>query len=435
MTNEERKEFYMNRNIKLSPSLIALTWDVVFVWTISNLYFTAVKGLSNSQVISLDSILMLFGFLFCVPVNKLFQNWSPIKATRVGLLGYAGYLLLCIFGTNYVTFILAQPFLAFGYALMGVKANSVLTQSLNVVKRDKEYQRVYGKGLSLFYIIECVGAICITYVYNWNPNMVYWLSLIVVGLSILLTFCFKEPQKFMEKNVDIESRETEHRTKKPDSFKKILKSSFFIFLLIYAFLFRGILSISGSAFKIYLNGMVAGGTIPLWSYGYIYAGSRIANALATKFQFKFSLKFGVRSIIILNFFVLFTFIVAGVAYLLNPASIVSLVVIVVLSYIQCSLRMVNQIFINNYLQVCTSKRNEERAHSIRIMVEYLGYAIISAIYAAMLGAFGDNYGLTSVTYIGIFAIPLILSMVLFIRALIKKHAQKFTVIKDEYTKD
>ena len=48
MTNEEHKEYYMNRNIKLSPSLIALTWDVIFVWTISTLYFTTVKGISNA---------------------------------------------------------------------------------------------------------------------------------------------------------------------------------------------------------------------------------------------------------------------------------------------------------------------------------------------------------------------------------------------------
>ena len=168
MTNEDRKNFYMNRNIKLSPPLIALTWDVIFIWTISTLYFTTVKGLSNAQVITLDSILMLFGCLFCIPVGKLFQNVSPIKATRIGLLGYAAYLLICVFGEkgNYLIFVLAQPFLAFGYAVMAVKINSVLNDSLLVVKRDKDYQRIYGKGLSLYYVFECVGAIVVTYVYN-----------------------------------------------------------------------------------------------------------------------------------------------------------------------------------------------------------------------------------------------------------------------------
>ena len=436
VTNEERKEFYMNRNIKLSPSLIALSWDVIFIWTISTLYFTAVKGLSNAQVISLDSILMLFGCLFCVPIAKLFQNITPIKSVRIGLFGYAGYLLLCIFGTNYFTFILAQPFLAFGYAIMGVKCNSVLNQSLSVVKRDKEYQRIYGKGLSIYYIIECVGAVSITYVYNWKPHMVFWFSLVIVATCFALSFLFKEPSKFMEKNIDINGKiEKDKVVRKPDKFLKILKSSFFGLLLLYAFFFRGILSISGSAFKIYLNELIGAQIIPIWAYGWLYAGSRITNVLSSKYQFKFNLKFGVKSLIIINALILITFIGSGVAYVINPTNIISIIVIIVLSWIQCALRMPNQIFLNNYLQVCTSKRNIERAYSIRTMVEYLGYAIISAVYVAVLAGFNDNYGLTSLVYISIFALPLVVSMVLFIKALIKKYAQKFTVVKDEYTKD
>ena len=436
MTNEERKEFYMNRNIKLSPFLITLTWDVIFVWTISTLYFTTVKGISNAQVITLDSILMVFGCLFCIPVAKLFQNVTPIKATRIGFLGYAGYLLLCIFGTNYFTFILAQPFLAFGYVMMSIKANSVTVESLATVKRDKDYQRIYGKGVSMYYILECVGAIVVTYVYDWNPYAVYWVSLGIVAIGIMVTFLFKEPSKFMQKNVEIEAKvENEKNSKKPDSFFKILKSTFFILLLVYAFFIRGVLSITGSAFKIYLNGLIANGAIPLWAYGYIYAGSRIINALSSKYQFKFNLKFGVRSLIIFNVLIITTFVATGIIYILNPTSIPSIIAIVLLSYIMCCLRMPNAIFVNNYLQVCSSKKNIERAHSIRTMVEYLGYAVISSVYAALLSGFNDNLGLTNLVYIAIFGIPLIVSLVLFIRVLCKKHAQKYTIIKDEYTKD
>ena len=81
------------------------------------------------------------------------------------------------------------------------------------------------------------------------------------------------------------------------------------------------------------------------------------------------------------------------------------------------------------------KRNIERAYAVRTMVEYLGYAAVSALFAGLLSAFNDNWGLTNIVYIGILAIPLIASLVVFIRALCKKYAQKYTVIKDEYTKD
>ena len=140
------------------------------------------------------------------------------KAVRIGLLGYAGYLLINMFGPpgKFFVFVLAQPFLAFGYAVMSVKINSVLNDSLTVVKRDKDYQRVYGKGLSSYYIIECVGAIVITYVYNWKPHMVYVCSLAIVLLTLILTFFYKDPRKFMEKNVEIKSKVVSEKTiKKP----------------------------------------------------------------------------------------------------------------------------------------------------------------------------------------------------------------------------
>ena len=309
----------------------------------------------------------------------------------------------------------------------------MLTQSLHEVKRDKDYQRVYGKGLSIYYVIECIGAIAITYVYDWKPHMVYWLSLCVVVFCFLFSFLFKEPKKFMDKNVEIESKNIKGN-QKPDSFKKVLASSFLIFLLIYAFLSRGILSITSSAFKIYLNTLINGGIVPIWLYGYLFAGSRITNIISSKYQFKLNLKFGVRSLIILNVLTILTFIACGVMFIINPTSIVSIVVIVALSWIQCALRMPNQIFLNNYLQVCSSRKNQERVMSLKVMVEYVGYAVISAVYSLILAGVNDNYGLTSLIYIGIFAIPLIVSLVLFIRALCKKYAQKYTVIKDEYTK-
>ena len=108
MTNEERKIQYMNKNIKMSPLLIALTWDVIFVWVISTLYLANVRCFTNSQIVLLDSILMFAGCLLVVPVNKLMQNVKPLNGTRIGLMGYACWLLLYIFGEGFMTYVFAQ---------------------------------------------------------------------------------------------------------------------------------------------------------------------------------------------------------------------------------------------------------------------------------------------------------------------------------------
>jgi len=183
MEKEETKNRFMNRNIKILPSYLALTWDVLFVWTISIMYFTDVKGLSYSQTVALDSILMIVGCVFCLLFGKIFQRVSPLKATQLSNFGFVGYLLLCIFGQNFFTFIVAQFFLAYAYALKSIKDNLILTESLSHLKRDKEYQRIYGKGLSYYYIMDAIGAVAITYVYEWKPEASYWLALVVVAIA------------------------------------------------------------------------------------------------------------------------------------------------------------------------------------------------------------------------------------------------------------
>ena len=94
MTNEERKEYYMNRNVKLYPLYLSITWDVLFVWTMLSLFYTQVKGLSYSQAILLDSVQTLVACAICIPITKWFTKMKPVRASRIGNLGYIGFLLL-----------------------------------------------------------------------------------------------------------------------------------------------------------------------------------------------------------------------------------------------------------------------------------------------------------------------------------------------------
>ena len=434
MTNEERKMKYMNRNIKLFPVFGALTWDVLFVWTISTLFLTEQKGLLPAEVITLNSVLMLSAAIMVIPLGKLLQNVKPIVACRIGMLGYLAYCLCLIFGNSYFVFALGCVGLGFGYSVISIKGNSVLNDSLSAVKRNKDYQRVYGKGLSLFYALECVGAIGITYVYNWQPYLPYWISALVVVMVILYSFLFVEPSKFQERNIQIEASVKINKNK-PDSYFKILGSLFFVMLLLFMFFVRGITSIAGDFFKLYLQSAINVGTIPVYAYGYIYAGSRLCNALANNFQFKFDLKFGVRSIVLMTIALIATFVINSLTFLYCNAIYVSLVIITISSYVLNAIRPVCSVFVNNYMQVCMPKKNIERAYSIRTMIEYVGFAIMSAVYAKILAGVNNNYGWANLIHISIYAIPLLIVMGIFIRQLCRKYAQKYTIIRPEYTED
>ncbi len=437
MTNEEKMNKYMQRNVKLFPPFLALTWDVVFVWTISTMFFTTQKGLSFSQSVLLDSFLMLFGCIFIIPVANIFKKMNSVKATQIGSLGYAVYLLLCIFGQNFMTFVFAQAFMAFAYALCGLKANLVLTKSLSLLNKDGDYDRVYGKGIALLYVIEAVGAVAITYVYTWQPYLAYWISFGVVLFVFFYGFLLVPPEKFQAQNIVVEAKQEKplstNTTKKQNGFIRILKSPFFISLLVYMFMMRGAMSIINTNFKMFLQQAIDIGVIPVFLYGYIYALGKLFAAISSKFQFKFNLKFNVRCVVIFSVSLILSFLFAGIAYLVFPLNIGTIVFIIIMSLVQMCVYQPCRIFVNNYMQVCIPPKDIEQAYSIRIMVEYLGYAIVSAIYSALLAGFGDNYGWTSVVYIAVLALPILASMIWFINMLIKKYTQKYTIIRPEYT--
>ena len=474
MTNEERKEFYMNRNIKIYPTYLAFVWDLLFVWTISTMFFTNQKGLTYSQVISLDTVLMFSACIMCIPVTKLFSKFTPIKALRIGCLGYIVALLIWIFGSGYFMIALSQVFIGFAYCVLSVKGNPLLTDSLHAVKRDKDYGRIYGKGLSIFYVLEAVGAVGVTFVYTFNPYLAIWIAMGIVVVAELMSFLFVEPAKFQKQNVELSSASTQTKTeetapkkkeiqiktsklkqlfndakkeqtdsvkdkKQTDSYFKILSSGFVISLLLYSFMFRGVVAIDTGSFKIYLQMLLPSegntGIIPIWAFGCIYGIMKVCVALSNKFQFKYNLKFGVRSLIIFNFLLIASFIINAVMFIISPTSIITIVVIIISSCIQCSLRTPNQIFINNYIQVCLPNKNLEKLYALNTMIQYLGYALMSAVFSGLMSAFSNNYGLSIITYMAIFTIPLIISLIVFLRLLCKKYASKYTIIKQEYVED
>ncbi len=408
------------------------------------MYFTTQKGLSMSQTILLDSIRMFAGCFLCIPIERLFKKITPIKSSMIGNLFYILFLIICIYGKNFFSFAVAQIFLAIGYVICAIKNNLILSQTLESVHRDKDFNKISGKGLSLHYIIDSIGAIIATYVFTYNPDLCLWLSVFVISFSEMVGLLLKEPSKFQNKNIELNekmqsdsSQLTFQDTKKnkADSYVKILMSSFLVFMLVYMFFFRGANAVISSGFKMYLQQAIDFGRLPIWMFGYIYALFRIVSAFSSKYQFKFDLKFGVRSLLIFNTILILGFVVSGTIYLFTPFSVVGFIGIIISNYLLATLRSPNEIFINNYMQVCIAPKNIEKAYSIRTMVEYLGYACWNSIYSLLVEMFSDNYGWTSITFVSLISLPIIISLILFVRALVKKHAQKYTIIKDEYVND
>ncbi len=87
------------------------------------------------------------------------------------------------------------------------------------------------------------------------------------------------------------------------------------------------------------------------------------------------------------------------------------------------------------MQVCTDIKNYEKMYALRTIAEYAGYALLNSVYAQLLTNFNNNFGYVNLVFLGIVSLPILISLICFIRALTKKFAQRYTIIKPEYTEE
>lgn len=202
----------------------------------------------------------------------------------------------------------------------------------------------------------------------------------------------------------------------------------------FAFVIRATLGIAGANFRIFLQEVINVGKLPLWAFGYIFAGMRISISLSTKYQFKYDLRYGVKCVIAFVTFAILTYLFNGLIFLNMPINAFSIVLIIIFSYIQNSLRAPLNIFINNYIKNCVPASKTETIFALRAMMEYLGHSVGALIFSQLIGI-NNNYGSAVLLFISITIIPLIVITTLFVRMLVKVYASKRTIIKKEYVED
>ena len=211
MDDEQKKNYYMNRNIKLYPTYLAFTWDIFFVWTIIMLFYTNVKGLSYSQAVLLDSILYVSDFILSVPLTKLFSKVKPILSMQIAVCCTMIFLIIVIFGNSFYEFVIAEIIFSISMVVVNIKQSIILSDSLHAVKRDKEFNRIYGSGLGIYYFLDAVGAIFATYIYQFNPYLAFILAFVILIFVQLFSLLLKEPTKFQDSNLDLQQTQVKKK--------------------------------------------------------------------------------------------------------------------------------------------------------------------------------------------------------------------------------
>lgn len=416
----------LKRNVKIYPWYRAFSYDFLFLWTISILYLTEIKGLSYSQVILLDSIFMLSAFLLQIPISKLVSKLGRGNATRIASFASIGFVSIYIFGQGFWMFIVANILYGISMAVRNITDVEILSLSLKKLRRKNDYSKYEGKGMFWYYIIEGLTSIGAGYLYEFvSPYApLVGTALFTIVLTIL-SFIIKDPldeeDEVLEQNI-----ETKKRDREP-SYKTLLKRPFVICMAIFVFCFFGITSVHQTMTKVYLQNI----NTPAYLFGYIFCAYRIIAAIASKFQFKYELKRGVRTLIIFSSMIIVAYTGTSIIYLINPRATLSIIIVLTLFATQHISRASCRITLKNYVNTCVSKNSLTRTLTIYSMAECSGYAFTTLITSLIMGLSGNSYVTTNLSLVAIFIIPITLSAIFFIRALIKSYMSRCTIIRKD----
>lgn len=456
----------LERNVKIFPLYRAFSYDFLFLWTISIMYLTW-KGLSYSQVILLDAIFMLAAFIVQVPVTKIIKKIGRGTSIRISAFCCVAFSVIYLVCSEFGWFVLAYCFYGLSASIKNVCDPEILALSLKKLGKNNEFSKIEGKGSFWHYIFESVAAILSGYMFQYlSPYSPVVGTLICSILLVVTSFMLKdpkdgelideiviekeqkskEPKRAMLKTSEaisynlasmsaeakiITNKPRKRKSKKELSYKALLKDKFIISMMVFCFCFYGIMSVYSSLAKIYYQDI---GT-KAFMFGYIYFAFKMVTAICSRYQFKYELKHGVRSLIIFAGLTIMAFGLNGILANINPSAVISIIVITLMFIIQNAIRAPYRIFVKNYINVSSEKENLSKVLTLYSMAEYLGFSFITLTVSLVLSLTNNSFGTTNLIITAIIAIPMIVSIIIFIKELIKKYAKRQTIVREDMKDD
>lgn len=180
-------------NTRLYPFYKALSWDLLFYYSISFLFLTQTKGISAAAVLFTDAFYPIFKFILQIPCAAIVGKLGNRKSTIIGNMLVTLSIAILIFANGIPEIIISQFFSAFGYALKTLTESNLLYDSIpRSKKRNRLYSTIEGKGASYHYYIDAISSTATGFLFVFNGYLPIVVCLILCVLATLLSYRFKE---------------------------------------------------------------------------------------------------------------------------------------------------------------------------------------------------------------------------------------------------
>ena len=305
---KEEKQRMRKINMKLFPIYKALSWDLLFYYTINFLFLTQIKNISASDVVLTDSFYALFVMILQIPINIIIAFLGKKKSLVIGNFLLVAHMLVIIFSRNIFDLILANFISAIGFGLKETVASAVLKESIPPSKyKNQIFSKLNSKGSTWYYVLEMSSKIIAGYLFVINGYLPMVCSLIVLIIATVISMGFIEPNKKAKANFK-KAMEVNEIEDVKSGFKFVLKSERLKALILSAAFICTLLAILENYEVSLLEDIKLSAVV----IGYAGAINSLVNAIASKKENEFNKMFKNKSLTILSLILSISAIITGI---------------------------------------------------------------------------------------------------------------------------
>lgn len=410
------------QNLKLYPKYLMLGYDLLFYYGIRVMFLINDKGITDSQILLAATVYAISMIVMQVPATLLTSKIG-YKNTAI-----AGNILNIIFGILLITFngfgglALVQFISGTAFALKYVSESNLLSSSIPqapTYQRNEIFSRLDKKGFSRYCIFSAISTIIAGFLYNINPYIPIFLSLLCTIAATAISFNFNDIQ-------EEESKESfkDYIKDLKKGYKFITKSKRLRALLIMTGAIWGIIVLLDS-YQLTLLQNIGATSVQI---GFIFAMFELTRGLFSNTAKDFNKKFKNKSLtnILLTFAT--CFILAGIIAMTQLPFYTKLVVIVIILLIMGAANAIDQILAKKYVNNFASTKILPAIYSAKSICDNLFRTIVTLLGSAIVGIYNIDIAMI---VMGIFILILTLGLTVYSKDKLGLKPEEYTQ-KDIY---
>lgn len=390
-----------NKTVKFFWLYRALSYDLVFYYTVAALYYTSVKGFTPGQFVLLGAFVAFSSFVFMIPASLLVKKLGNTISVRVGSFLWILYLIGLLAFSNIYALFAIECLCSFGTCLKVLSDSPLIVNTLKVNNRSDEYLKQESKGVGCYFLIDCVAALLAGVLFNVNPYLPMIMCLLFVVLMFILSFLIKDESE-QRKIIVIEPN-------KPAKEKVKITKSFAFFLLFVFAIYSLIMSIA----DLKDLGLIELGFNAI-AISLVAFASKIINFLSARIFGKYGNNASKKFVIILSTVLIAMVVLVGIFYLFVTNKIAKIILIIACLLVLECIKQPYKLYAKNQLRKFSNEQNQNKLYTIYFMCEMLADTLLSIVGGFVL--MGSTVGVSYLILVAATALPIIVSVILHLKS-------------------